>query len=219
MNINDYILKEIKSLTLQHTVKNAQKVCKNLPITHIPIVENKKLIGCFAEDDIQTIENKNKGLQEYSYLLQHFYTDEKATLLELISLFADNDCNIIPVLNKEQQYIGYYELRDILDVFANSPFLHRDNETLVIEKPKNDFSMSQVSQIVESNNATLLGLYISDENANEVQITLKIASEEMNEIIQAFRRYDYHVITQHINDEYLEELKEHANYFKRYLNI
>lgn len=219
MNINDYILKEIKSLSLESTVKKAQRVCENFPISHIPVVENNKLIGCFAESDIRTIENLKRELTEYSYLLQHFYTDEKATLLELISLFADNDCNLIAVLDKNQNYIGYYDLSDILDVFADSPFLHRDSETLVVEKSRNDFSMSEVSQIVETNGAKLLGMYVSHETIDNVQITLKIASEELNEVIQTFRRYDYHVVTQHIDDEYLEELKERANYFKRYLDI
>lgn len=219
MNINDYILKEIDALTLDSTVKSAQKLCGNLPITHVPIIKKDKLIGCFAEDDIQTIENTNRELKEYEYLLQHFHTDEKASLLELISLFAEHDSNLIPVLDKNQNYIGYYELGDLLDVFADSPFLRRDNQTLVIEKAKTDFSMSQVSQIVESNNAKLLGLYVSDETTDTVKITLKIASEEMNEIIQTFRRYDYSVVTEHADDEYLEELKERAEYFKRYLEI
>lgn len=219
MNINDYILKEIKSLTLESTVKKAQRVCETFPISHIPVVEEGRLIGCFAESDIRTIENLKRELKEYSYLLNHFYATKKNTLLELISLFADNDCNIIPVLDKNQKYIGYYDLSDILDVFANSPFLHRNNETLVISKPKNDFSMSQVAQIIESNKAKALGMYVSEETANNVQITVKIASEEMNEIIQTFRRYDYNVITQHVKDEYLEELKERADYFRRYLEM
>lgn len=219
MNVNDYILKEIKALTPKSTVEDAQELCEGLPITHIPIVENNKLIGCFSEDDIRPIENLNVILNEYSYLLQHFYADEKTSLLELISLFAEYDSNLIPVLDKEQNYIGYYELSDILDAFADCPFLHRDNETLVIEKPKNDFSMSQVTQIVESNKAKLLGLYVSQETMDAVRVTLKISTQQMNEIIQTFRRYDYSIVTQHIDDEYLEELKERAGYFKKYLEI
>lgn len=219
MNINDYILKEIKALTLQSTVKSAQSLCKELPITHIPIVEEGKLIGCFAESDIQTIENKNRELQEYSYLLAHFYASEKATVLELITLFADHDCNLIPVLNKDMDYIGYYELSDILDAFANSPFLHNESETLIVEKSKNDYSMSEVAQIVESNNGTLLGLYLSEENQDTVSITLKVRSEEINEMIQTFRRYNYNVVTQHEDDFYLEDLRNRAAYLKKYLDI
>ncbi|WP_420551598.1 HPP family protein [Tenacibaculum aiptasiae] len=219
MNINDFILTDIKALTLKSTVKDAQKLCENLPITHIPIVESGKLIGCLPEADVQIIEDKDGLLSEYSYLLDLFYTNEKATLLDLIVLFADNDSNLIPVLNKEMNYIGYYELNDILDAFADSPFLHNESDTLIITKSKNDYSMSQIAQIVETNSGKLLGFYISSEGQDNVQITLKIISEEINEIIQTFRRYDYNVITQHEDDFYLEELKDRAAYLRKYLNM
>ena len=219
MNINDYILKEIKALRLENTIKSAQKLCKDLPITHIPVVENGKLIGCLPQSDVQTIEDKNRELNEYTYLLDNFHTNEKASLLDLITLFADNDCNLIPVLDKEQNYMGYYELGDILDAFADSPFLHNESETLIVEKSKTDYSMSEVSQIVESNGSKLLGLYISSDLAETVQITLNVISDEMNEVIQTFRRYDYHVITMHQDDSYLEELKDRADYLKKYLDM
>ncbi len=219
MNINDYIIKDIKALTLDNSIYDARLICEDFTISHIPIVENDKLIGCFAETDIRTIENLDEKLENHRFLLQRFFTDEKATILELISLFADNDCNIIPVLDKDKNYIGYYDLSDILDVFADSPFLHRDSESLVVEKNKKDFSMSQVAQIVESNGAKLLGLYVSNEMIDVVQVTLKIQTLVMNEIIQTFRRYDYDIVTQHIDDEYLEQLKERADYFKKYLEI
>lgn len=219
MNINDYILNEIKELTLNDTVECAQKVCKDLPITHIPVVENNKLIGCLPESDIQTIEDKNHQLKDYSYLLDHFHTNEKATLLDLITLFADNDSNLIPVLNKDNNYVGYYELGDILDAFADSPFLHNESETFIVEKNKNDYSMSEVSQIIESNKAKLLGAYISSESSEKVQITIKVITDDVNDIIQTFRRYDYNVITQHEDDSYLEELKERADYLRKYLDM
>ncbi|MGG8497601.1 CBS domain-containing protein [Tenacibaculum sp. TC6] len=219
MNINDFILNEIKELSLEHTVGCAQKLCKDLPITHIPVVKNKKLVGCLPESDIQTLDDKEALLKDYDYLLDHFYTSEKATLLDLVSLFADNDTNLIPVLDKDLNYIGYYELGDILDVFADSPFLHLNSETLIIEKNKNDYSMSQISQIVESNKGKLLGMYISYESQETIQITLKVSTEIINDIIQTFRRYDYTVITQHEDDSYLEELKDRARYLRKYLDM
>ena len=219
MKINDFILKEIKALTLNNSVKSAQQVCKDLPITHIPVVEDGKLIGCLPESDIQTIENKNRTLNEYTYMFDHFYTNEKATLLDLIALFADNDSNLIPVLDKNLNYVGYYELSDILDAFANSPFIHNESQTLIIDKPKSDYSMSQITQIVETNNGKLLGAYISSENIDNIEVTLRIVSEEINEIIQTFRRYDYNVITQHEDDFYLEELKDRAAYLRKYLDM
>ena len=145
---------------------------------------------------------------------------KKTTLLELVSLFANNDTNLIPVLDKDLNYIGYYELGDILDVFADSPFLHLNNETLIVETKKSDHSMSQISQIVESNKGKLLGLYVSYEGQETIHVTLKIASDDLiDNIIQTFRRYNYTVITQHKDDSYIEELNDRARYLKKYLDM
>ena len=67
--------------------------------------------------------------------------------------------------------------------------------------------------------AKLLGLYISDQTTDEIQVTIKVSSDLINEIIQTFRRYEYNVLSEHLDDFYLEELKDRANYLKKYLDI
>lgn len=217
--MNNYILKEIKPLHLKDAVKNAQKVFNNYPITHFPIIENTKLVGSIAEADIQTIENKEDVLESYSYLLNSFFADKKATVLELLKIFADNDTNIIPVLNDFREYIGYFDLSDILDIFSTSPFMNEESETLIIEKIRTDYSMSEVTQIIESNGGKLLGLYVSEKKSDSIQITIKVISNELNEIMQTFRRYDYKIISMHENDIYLEDLKNRSEYLQKYLEI
>ena len=219
MNINEYILEEIKPLHINDLVKGAQKVFKNNPITHFPVIKNNKLLGSFAENDIQTIEKKEDQLANYTHLLNSFYADEKASVLELLKIFADNDTNIIPVLNKQKEYIGYFDLRDVLDVFSTSPFMIEQSENLIIEKMRNDYSMSQIVQIIESNGGNLLGLYISDKRPDIIQVSIKVISNDINEIMQTFRRYDYKIISMHENDIYLEDLKNRSEYLKKYLNM
>lgn len=219
MNINNYILKENKALTLKSTVKNAQQLFRNFPITHFPVIKDEKLLGSFAKEDLQTIKNNEDKLENYIHLFNSFFADEEATVLELLKIFADNDTNIIPVLNKDKSYIGYYNLREVLDVFSTSPFMIEASETLIVEKLEDDYSMSEISQIVESNGGKLLGLYISQKENASIQVTLKIISEEINEIMHTFRRYNYKVISTHENDIYLEDLKNRSEYLKKYLEM
>ena len=219
MNVNEYILEEIKPLRLKDSIKSAQKVFENHPITHFPVIENNKLLGSFSEDDIQTLENKEDELNSHAHLLHSFFTDENATVLELLKIFADNDTNIIPVLNEYKEYLGYFDLRDVLDLFSNSPFMVEESETLIIEQLKNVYSMSQIAQIIESNGGQLLGLYISEKKKDFIQVTLNIISNEINEIMQTFRRYDYKIISMHENDMYLKDLKNRSEYLQKYLEI
>ena len=219
MKITDYILNEIKPISLKSSIKATKELFDNLPITHFAVVENNKLLGCFAEDDIHTIENTSEKLVAYTHLLNSFFADEKATVLELLKIFADNNTSIIPVLDKNKGYIGYYDLCDVLDVFSTSPFMIENSETVIIEKIENDYSMSEIAQIIESNSGKLLGLYISEKKDGIVQVTLKIVSEDINKVMHTFRRYDYKIISSHENDVYLEDLKNRSEYLQKYLEM
>jgi hypothetical protein len=125
----------------------------------------------------------------------------------------------MPVLNDKKKYVGYYELNDILEMFSASPFLFNEGVSIVVEKNKKDFSISEVSQIVESNDGKILGLYISSEISDTMQVTIKINSEDINEIIQTFRRYNYNVISEHKDDFYLQDLKDRSDYLQKYLDM
>ena len=90
MNVKEYILNDITDLTLKSSIKNAIDICKRLPITHVPIVENDKLIGCLSETDFQIIEDETSTISEYSHLIDFFYADENTAMLNLIKLFTNN---------------------------------------------------------------------------------------------------------------------------------
>lgn len=219
MNINEYILNEVTALGLSQTVKEAKKLFHQFPFTHFPVIENQKLLGSFAEDDIQTIEDEKDTLLNNYHLMQPFFADEKDSILDLLSIFATNNSNIVPVLNKEKLYIGYYDLCDVLDVFTSIPFFTDESQTLVVRKNEKDFSMSEIAQIVESNGSSLLGNFISKREEDFVEVTLNIAGENINEVMHTFRRYNYSIQSSIDNDAYLEDLKNRSDYLKRYLEM
>jgi len=124
----------------------------------------------------------------------------------------------MPILNDNNSYVGYYELNDIISLFNDTPFLSDAGGILVIEKGYNDYSFSEICQIVESNNAKLLGAFISKVEKDVVQITLKVSYVGLNDILQSFRRYSYNIVSGHDDDQFLKNLKDRSDYLNKYLN-
>ena len=89
----------------------------------------------------------------------------------------------------------------------------------MLEKGFKDYSFSEVSQITESNNANILGVFVSKFENDLAQITLKLSPTGINEIIQAFRRYGYRVVSEHQEDSFNKNLKDRSKYLDKYLNI
>jgi len=216
--INDYINNDFKALDSEKTIAEVQDFFADVSYSHFSVVEEGIYIGCIAADDVDTFDS-DKKIIDYKYTLEGFFARKNMIWLDVLEVFAKNHTNIVPVLDQENKYSGYYELEDIVKFFHETPFLKEQGGIIVVQKNILDYSMSQIAQIVESNNGKLLGLFISEANAQDIQVTIKIALGSINDIIQTFRRYNYEIISEHHEDNYLNNLKERSEYLEKYLNL
>lgn len=216
--IADYITNDYKALDSRQAIAEVQDFFVDVPFSHFPVLDEGTYIGSIAADDVETFDS-DKKVADYRYALEGIFARNNMIWLDVLEVFAKNHSNVVPVLDENNLYLGYYELEDIVKFFHETPFLKEQGGIIVVEKSITDYSMSQVAQIVESNNGKLLGMFVSQADANKIQITIKIALGGMNDIIQSFRRYNYEIISEHQEDNYLNTLKERSDYLDKYLNI
>ena len=193
-------------------------VFKQLTYSHVPVLKELVYLGCLSETDVYCFEPQ-QAVSEVLYAIEGFFVRDSSMWLDVLEAFAQNNSNIMPVLDAENNYIGYYQLIDIISLFNRMPFLSEPGGIVVIEKGHNDFSFSQISQIVESNNAKLLGAFISKTDNDLSQITLKIGNIGLSTILQEFRRFGYTIISGHEDDTFLRTLRERSAYLDTYLNL
>ena len=151
--------------------------------------------------------------------MEGFFARKGMMWMDVLEIFDRNQSNLIPVLDENNAYIGYYEIPDIIRIFNETPFLKEPGGIIIVEKGIREYSMGQIVQIVESNNGKILGVFISDATADTVQVTIKVTLGGINEIIQTFRRYNYEIVSEHVEDTYLNSLRERSDYLDKYLNI
>ena len=217
-NLTSYINNEIKPLKHTQTIANAQDLFLDIPYTHFPVTEEGIYMGCISKENAELL-NSEALINDSRFNFDRFFVRENMIWLDVLEIFAKNDSNIIPVLDTKNTYLGYYELEDVIRFLHETPFLKEEGGIVVVEKEIDKFSMSQVAQIIESNNAKILGIFISNVVGNKVEITIKISQSGINDIIQTFRRYEYEIISEHQEDSYLNSLKERSEYLDKYLNI
>ena len=160
---------------------------------------------------------KRIKVSDYKYTLEGF-CQKLMIWLDVLEVFAKNHTTIVPVLDESNSYLVIMSLKTSLN-FSMKPLFERTWRNYCCRKPVLDYSMSQITQIVESNNGKLLGLFISESDVEKVQVTIKISLGAMNDIIQTFRRYNYEILSEHHEDLYINNLKERSDYLDKYLNI
>lgn len=218
MNTHQYIINDVKPFASTKSIKELQSAFNQLTYSHFPITKDGNFEGCINATDAHCFET-NKTIEEYSYAIEPFFVKLETNWLDILEAFALHNTNVMPVLDKDNNYKGYYELGDIIGIFNETPFLNEAGGIIVVEKGARDYSFSEICQIVESNDAKILGTFISRLNTETVQITIKIGHQGINEIVQTFRRYSYTVVSTHDEDLLLEDLKERSNYLNKYLDM
>ncbi|MGV3697072.1 CBS domain-containing protein [Flavobacterium sp.] len=216
--LSEYINNDFKPFSNDDSVLEIQDFFADIDYSHFPIMDNGVYIGSISAVDVETFEAQ-RPITDYRYALEGFFVRATMIWLDVLEVFARNNANVVPILDENNKYIGYYEITDVIKFLNETPFLKESGGIIVVEKAVADYSMSQVTQIVESNNGKLLGVFVSHADPEKVQITIKTTLGAMNEIIQSFRRYNYEIISEHQEDDYLNTLKERSEYLDRYLNI
>lgn len=218
MEITDYITTDYKAIDSQDSIVAVKDFFIELGYSHFPVTENGIYIGSISSDDVETFDD-DKKVVDYKYTLEGFFTKTDSIWLEVLEVFAKNHTDLIPVLDQNNTYVGYYMIEDIISFFHQTPFLKEQGRIIKVKKGISDYSMGQIAQIVESNNGKLLGLFISESDNESVEVTIKITLGAINEIIQTFRRYNYEITSEHNEDDYINNLKERSDYLDKYLNM
>lgn len=185
--------------------------------SHFPVVEDGIYLGSIASVDV--IPSKTKTVGDYRYALLPYFVRKDAGWFEILEKCAQFDCNLLAVLDEQNKYVGFYSAEDIFPLLNHTPFMKDAGLAIVIQKHYLDYSISEISQIVETNNCKLLGVFVSSTENGMAQITIKASAGNINEIIQTFRRFGYEIVSEHNQDSYLNELKERSAYLNKFLNI
>jgi predicted transcriptional regulator len=216
--ITDFLNTQYKPLQVSDSIADAENLFLDFNYSHFPVLEQDVFIGSIAKEDTEILPTSN-SINEHKFNLNRFFVRSNMNWFDVFEEFSKNHTNLLPVLDDKNQYVGFYELDDVLHFLNETTFIKEDGGIIVVEKETADFTFSQICQIVESNDAKVFGVFISNATSSNTQITLKISQSNFNEIIQTFRRYNYTILSEHQEDSYLAGLKERSDYLDKYLNI
>ncbi|MBZ9786759.1 CBS domain-containing protein [Psychroflexus sp. CAK57W] len=214
----NFIDQTLQPIQVSDTISEIRQAFKASKFNHLPVFKKEVFKGSINLDDLIDLDT-SLPLSEYKYLIEVFYAEIHNTNLDLIHEFANHQTNLLPVLDPDKKYRGVMKLEDILDLFGESPFVANEGEVMILRKERTKFAFSEVAQLIETLNARVSGMYISQLTQDTVEVTVKVEHQGINEILQTFRRYDYQIASEHPEDLFAEDLKEHSDYLNKYLDI
>jgi len=215
----DIISYELSPLRNDDTGEEAITMMGIFHVKHLPIVDDVQFLGLISEEIILN-HDMEEPIGSYSLNLVRPFAREDEHIFEVMSKMAEGNLTVIPLLDQKDNYLGLIKMEDLILYYAKSFSFSEPGSILVISTSKPQYSLAEISRIVESESAAILSTFLtSAEDSNKIQVTLKINKQDINTIIASFQRHDYEITASFSDYEYVDDLKERYDSLMNYLNI
>ncbi|MBN1820621.1 MAG: CBS domain-containing protein [Prolixibacteraceae bacterium] len=221
MEAKKLISDSVPSLKLSDKGQKALNWMDVFKITHLPVVNGEEYIGLVSDKIIYDLNLTDKTFDEHIGKLPTPHVHENQHVFEVASILYKLKLSVVPVVNSEHVYQGVITLYDLARKFSNLYSVHEPGGVILLEINMYDYSLSQIAQIVESNNAKILSLFVTREyGSKNVLLTIKLDIVELSPVIQTFIRYNYKVLAVYMDNSILNDLYEDRyDQFIKYMNI
>lgn len=215
----ELISSTIPTLNLEDRVAQALELMSEFHVSQLPVVANEKYLGLVFEEDLMNVD-EHLALKTLDTHFSKVAVNANTHFIESIQTVNDYNLSIVPVVDKENEFIGVIPGDTLLRELGKITGASEPGGVIVLEMEQRNFSFSELSKLVETNDAqiTQLNTYW-DSNSSSFLVTLKINKFEISDIVATFQRYEYTVKYYFGEELYVNELKSNYDHLMNYLNI
>jgi acetoin utilization protein AcuB len=221
MVAKDLISEIIPSLKTSDTGQTALNLMEIFRISHLPIVNNQDFLGLISDTDIYDMNQPEEPIGNHELTLLKPYVTDDQHLFEVIGLAARLKLSVVPVLDNNNHFKGVITTNDLVRHIAGISSMDQPGGIVVLEMIERDYSLTQIAQIVESNNIKVLSMYItSPRESTRLEVTLKVSTTDLQALIRTFERYNYDVKTWVTTNDSIDRFySERFDLLMKYLNM
>jgi acetoin utilization protein AcuB len=212
------VIPSLKTSDLGQTALNWMEIFK---ISHLPIVNNQEFLGLISDTDIFDMNQPNEPIGNHALTLYKPYVTTEQHIFEVIGLASRLKLSVVPVLDSKNNYKGVITSNDLIRHIAGISSMDQPGGIIVLEVIERDYSLTQIAQIVESNNVKILSMYITSSPASTMlEVTLKVNTSDLVSVIRTFERYNYDIKTWVTDNDSMDRFySERLDLLMKYLNI
>lgn len=223
MIAKNLITESIPTVSLDEIGSKVLTLMEIFRVSHLPVVVGKEYFGVVSDKDIYDAENFDERIDTYisPILLQpHVHVDQH--IFEVVGVALGCGVSIVPVLEEDHSYYGSISRTDLAFKLTELFSSNEPGGIIVLELTEINYSLSQISQIIEGNDARILSLYTykPSPHSKELDVTIKVNVVELSGIIQTFARYDYMIKATYMDQSEIKGLfDDRYDQFMRYINV
>lgn len=220
MLAGDLITDEVPPLKITDTVEMALDWMEQFKVSHLAVVNDRELIGLVSETDLLDYDHPEEQINISKLSLMKPAIHHYQHAYDVVRLMSSLNLTLIPVIDDKEMYMGCITQKGFIQNLSNMMSVQNPGGVIVLEMNQHDYSLTQISSIIEGNDTKILSLHVSSNTeSTQIEVTIKVNREDLRAILQTFQRYNYQIKASFQREEYNRGLDDRMDEFMHYLNI
>jgi len=177
--------------------------------------------GIVSEELLMDVADDERPLRDVMSLFEQIFVNEDQHLLEVLGLAIQHQMQVIAVIGEGREFSGTISVNELLKKFAQDLGLQEVGAILILNMNERDYSMAEISRLIESNNVKIISSYFSSAAfgmPDRSRLTLKLNRRDITPVISTLERFGYRIEAAFANAPVESIDQERLDLLLRYLN-
>jgi acetoin utilization protein AcuB len=210
----------VPTLSMQDTGARALDLMDEFHLEYLPLLQHNKLVGLVSENDILDFEDTNLKFSSIDTDYLQIQISKDAHVYEALKICSQMQINVLPVLDEAHNYVGSITQENLFNYISSGTQCTENGAIIILEIEQQNYSLSQVAGIFESENIIMLSVQIhTDELTNNLLVTIKCNKNNLQTVVPTFERMGYNIIELYGEQADYNNLKDNYESLMHFINI
>ena len=213
-----FIDPSIVPLKISDSVAIAIDFFKEFSVRQLPVVQDNICIGILSLDEI---EEELVDIPVLDFInLNYSFASNYDHIYEVMRAISEQSLTLFPIIDENNNYLGCITLASLFKNYINCAAFSQPGSIVVLEMDKKNYSIAEIARIVESENKVILSsLLSSNGESDRLEITLKLNSAQIQNLLSTFERFGYNIKATFDEEDVKDTLKNRYESLMTYLNV
>jgi predicted transcriptional regulator len=218
MMASAFIDPSIVPLKISDSVAVAIDFFKEFSVRQLPVVQDNICIGILSLDEI---EEELVDIPVLDFInLNYSFASTYDHIYEVMRAISEQSVTLFPIIDENNNYLGCITLSSLFKNYINCAAFSQPGSIVVLEMDKKNYSLAEIARIVESENKVILSsLLSSNAESYRLEITLKLNSAQIQNLLSTFERFGYNIKATFDEEDVKDTLKNRYESLMTYLNV
>ena len=220
MKAIDLIQNDVPPIKIDESIEKALNWMDEFKVNHLPVISGSEFVGLISDDMIYDFNNSKELISKINFIGKQQFVFGNAHLFQIMLLLSNYNLSLVPVCDDQNNYKGSITGKNLLNVFSNQSSFTQNGATLIMNLNDIDYQLSEIAQIIESNDSKILAFYNdSIDGSNQIKLTIKITQTNLGAVLQTFSRYNYTIDEIFSDEEIANQTKDRYDHLINYLEV